>query len=110
MRPKRKNATAVLNARDDRTSTIRERYASHDDPEDPRNGSRRATPGVDGREPSREDGLHGVPFAISSRGEYYSIGTLLSGLFTKFTSPKSKYMCDGSTNFGLRFPSLEPHV
>jgi hypothetical protein len=90
MNPKRKNATAVLSARDDMTSTIRERYASHVDPGDPGNGSRRATPGVDGREPSREDGLPGVPLAISSRGQL--LDRQISGVFTIFTSPKGKYM------------------
>jgi hypothetical protein len=74
MSPNRKNATAVLNARDDMTSTIRMRYDCHDDPGNPGNGRRRATPGVDGREPSRDDG---VPFAISAgSASRLSIGTL----------------------------------
>jgi hypothetical protein len=87
--PNRKNATAVLNARDAITSTIRIRYDSHVDPGSPENGSRRETPGVDGREPSREGGLPGVPFAISSRGQLLDRHAL-SGAFTKFTFSKSK--------------------
>ena len=121
MSPNRKKAPAVRHERDAMVSIIRARYACHVDPGEPGKGSRRPTPGVDGRGPSRDDGVLGVPFAIVG-GVSLSIGTLLSGVFTvciDITKSKEKYVNAKSDRIGKlqestsgrhRFPSLDADV
>jgi len=63
MSPKQKKAMPVLNLREQTTSRIRLRYACKGDSA---KGSRCASPGVDGREFSR-DGVRGVVLVIAWR-------------------------------------------